>query len=775
MRGAFFHHLAYICILNSAMKKYYFLFVLFIFLDSNAQVINFPDAAFKARLIGVTAANQQARNLDGNYFKIDANNDLQIDQSEALQVKYLNLSNNANIYTSISDLSGIAYFTNIEALNVNSNVINGVLDLTSLVNLESIVCNYNQLTGLLVTNLADLTTINCYSNELESLDLTGLVSLAYLDCEDNHLTSLDASASTQIYEIQCSSNELTSLNLTGLTKLKTLACKYNSLSVLDVSTCIVLNELNCMYVTNLATLDLTYSSNLAHVYCSGCTDLETLRIKGKSTVGFLIEFLPNLSYFCVQENRVALAESLIASYGYNCVISSYCTFVPPGQYFVIEGVSRFDIGNDGCNADDIFVKNCKFSVSDMSTLISDNSGAYRLPVPEGLYTLAPILENPSYFNSSPTSITANFPASSSPFEQNFCFTANGIHPDLEIVLLSTDAARPGFDAHYKILYKNKGNQIQSGTFYISFDGNISDFVSSDVPPSLQSANALSWNFTNLAPFETRAVNVTFNLNSPIETPSVNGGDTLDYTAVITSFQTDDSPSDNSFGLSQNVVNSLDPNDKTCLEGNIISPEMVGNYVHYIIRFENTGTANAQNIVVKDMIDTAKFDVSSLVPLDGSHPYTTRISNTNKVEFIFENIQLPFDDANNDGYVAFKIKTKPTLVVGNTFSNTANIYFDYNAPIITNTATTAIQVLGTDDFDFNNHFTLYPNPATDILNIKSKDNTIINSLSLYNTLGQLLITVTNPMETIDVSELAYGSYVIRINTDRGSSNAQFIKK
>src|SRR5690606_20906712 len=115
----------------------------------------------------------------------------------------------------------------------------------------------------------------------------------------------------------------------------------------------------------------------------------------------------------------------------------------------------------------------------------------------------------------------------------------------------------------------------------------------------------------------------------------------------------------------------DPNDKTCLQGTGISQTQVGNYVHYLIRFENTGTANAQNIVVKDIIDTSKFDLSSLIAVCGSHSIVTRITGPNTVEFIFENIQLPFADATNDGYVVFKIRTLPNLTVGNAFSNTAN--------------------------------------------------------------------------------------------------------
>ncbi|HOZ75249.1 MAG TPA: T9SS type A sorting domain-containing protein, partial [Flavobacterium sp.] len=224
-----------------------------------------------------------------------------------------------------------------------------------------------------------------------------------------------------------------------------------------------------------------------------------------------------------------------------------------------------------------------------------------------------------------------------------------------------------------------------------------------------------------------------------------------------------------------VVNSFDPNDKTCLEGASITPEMAGKYVHYLIRFENTGTANAENIVVKDMIDTSKFDVDSLIPLNGSHEFVTRTSG-NKVEFIFENINLPFDDANNDGYVAFKIKTKPTLVLGDTFSNTASIYFDYNFPIVTEPAVTVIAVLAKQDFVFDSYFRIYPNPASGILKIESKQNIEVQSISIYNTLGQVVLVVPNAKATkvVDVSGLQTGNYFIKIHTDKGTSNAKFIK-
>ena len=204
--------------------------------------------------------------------------------------------------------------------------------------------------------------------------------------------------------------------------------------------------------------------------------------------------------------------------------------------------------------------------------------------------------------------------------------------------------------------------------------------------------------------------------------------------------------------------------------------MVGEYVHYVIRFENTGTFAAENVVIADVIDTTKFEISSLVPQSSSHDFFTRI-NGNKVEFIFENINLPFDDENNDGYVAFKIKTKPNLVVGDQFTNTASIYFDYNFPIITNTTSTTVEEpLSNQDFDFETNFTLYPNPAKDVINIKVKNEMEVKSISIYNTLGQILMTTIHAENgEINVSNLQSGSYFIKVFTDKGSSTAKFIKQ
>jgi uncharacterized repeat protein (TIGR01451 family) len=343
-----------------------------------------------------------------------------------------------------------------------------------------------------------------------------------------------------------------------------------------------------------------------------------------------------------------------------------------------------------------------------------------------------------------------------------------------VVVIPLFPARPGFDATYKIKYKNKGTSSQIATLVFNYNDAVLDYVTTTLAPTTQNVGSLSWNIGTIAPFQSGEFVVTLNVNSPQETPAVNGGAILSYAATINGLNTDETPIDNTFPLRQIVVNSYDPNDKTCLEGNTINPSMIGNYVHYKIRFENTGTFPAQNVVVKDMIDISKFDISSLQMIDASHSCTTRISG-NKVEFIFENINLPFDDANNDGYVVFKIKTNSTLVVGNTISNQANIYFDYNFPIVTNTETSTFQALNNDAFVFENEFVLFPNPAKNVLYIEVKNEIEMSSISIYNMLGQVVLTTTNPSNTIEVSNLKTGNYFIKVTTDKGTATSKFIKE
>ena len=561
--------------------------------------------------------------------------------------------------------------------------------------------------------------------------------------------------------------------------LRSLGCGTNLISSLDVSNLINLTGLYCEN-NLLSTLDVSKLVKVVEFTCNN-NKLESLFIKnGIINKYFFFSNNPNLKYICANENELSSISSLVKAYGYtNCSVSSYCSFVPGGTFYTIQGNQKFDSNSNGCDVSDTKLSNFKFNISNgtaLGSFISDATGNYSIPVQAGTYTISPVFENPTYFNISPSTVNVTFPAQTSPFIQDFCITPNGVRPDLEITLMPTVPARPGFDAKYKIVYKNKGNTTQSGAVNLTFNDAVLDLVVANPTASAQILNTLSWNFTNLNPFETREISFTLNVNSPMEIPAVNNGDVLLFSTNITSVATDETPNDNSFTLNQIVVGSYDPNDKTCLEGTTITPSLIGQYVHYMIRFENTGTFSAQNVVVKDLIDLTKFDITTLVPTSSSHSFVTNISAGNKVEFIFENINLPFDDANNDGYIAFKIKTLPTLVVGDSFSNEANIYFDYNFPILTNKATSTFKTLGNQDFEFSNYFEVYPNPANDILNISNKRSIEIKSIAVYDVLGRMVLTIPNAQKatSVDVSSLKSGNYFIKIQSDKGNSSTTFIK-
>lgn len=571
-----------------------------------------------------------------------------------------------------------------------------------------------------------------------------------------------------LWLLSCANNQIQSLDLSGIPNLNHLMCQNNNLTTLDLSG----TKVKYFTIDNNPLLSLNLKNGVQNGFPPGPPG--SIPTSANSLTSF--SGLTSLLHICVDDFEVTQIKNKSNNYGYNCEINTYCTFVPGGVYYVMNTNARINSGNE-CSSEDPLLQNMKYSISNSSTSTQyATNGNALIPMLSGTNTITPILENPGYFTVSPTSASVAFPSETSPFEQNFCITPNGNHSDIEVVILPLEAARPGFDAKYKILYKNKGNVALSETLYFSYPEDRIDFVSSSVSPDLITDGTLAYLFNNLQPLETRSITVTLNINSPMEVPAVNGGDILALN-IHAPLVTDVAQGDNFFSLSQTVVNSYDPNDKTCLQGAVIAPEMVGKYVNYMIRFENAGTANAENIVVKDVIDITKFDISSLVPLDGSHNFSTRISNVNNAEFIFENIQLPFDDANNDGYVAFKIKTKSTLVAGDTFSNTANIYFDYNFPIITDPAITTVQGLGVDDVSFSNNFMMYPNPVKDIFSVSSTNNSEISSISIYSILGQLILTVPgrNLQSDIDVSHLESGTYLIKVTTLHGRAITKFIKK
>lgn len=678
------------------------------------------------------------------------------------------LSNLTHLECSSNHLNSldVSALSNLTYLNFGSNLITSI-DLSNLTQLHYLSCSYNDLSVLDITMLTNLEDFNCSGNELNTLNIDPLIHLTNLNCSDNNLSSLNFSNNINLEVLNCSSNQLTTINLDNLGYLTNLNLAYNLLTTIDVSN----TGFNLDQNPTIVNYDFGHNPNLVSV------NVKNGLYEGVN--GFHIDNCTSLLHVCADDiNIPTITNSLQYSGITTAQVNSYCSFVPGGVHNTISGTITMDINNNGCDATDYHPTNLKVTINDgfNSGATFSNNGNYSFYTQTGSFVLTPQFQNP-YFTVTPVTATLNFPNLNGTTQtQNFCITPNGIHNDVDVTLLPIMPAQPGFDATYQLIYKNKGNQVLSGTVTLNFDDAVLDLVSAFPNVNSQTTNVLSWNYSNLLPFESRSITLVLNVNAPTEIPPVNINDELVFTSTINPISGDETASDNVFNLNQIVVGSYDPNDKTCLEGTTISPTKIGDYLHYLIRFQNSGTAPATNIVVKDMIDATKFDINTLQLITTSHPQVTRITG-NKVEFIFQGINLPAEQDNepaSHGFIAFKIKTKNNLLLGNSVSNTADIYFDYNFPIITNTATSTFTALGANEFE-NKSVNLFPNPTKNILTITAKEN--ITFIQLFDIQGRLIETklTTSTEAKFDISKQLAGIYFVKVYTENGVKIEKIIKQ
>ncbi|MDI1254985.1 MAG: T9SS type A sorting domain-containing protein [Flavobacterium sp.] len=345
------------------------------------------------------------------------------------------------------------------------------------------------------------------------------------------------------------------------------------------------------------------------------------------------------------------------------------------------------------------------------------------------------------------------------------------YTDLSVYVVSAQA-RPGFPYVNKLIYKNNGNQAISGTVNFNNDNAVL-IVDISKAGTVANATGFSYAFTNLQPNNSDFIDVTMAI--PV-IPTVALGQVLNTTVSGTTAN-DAFPGNNHFEHAEILVGSYDPNDKSESHGGEIvhSTFTADDYLTYTIRFENTGTAEAINVKVNDILDQ-KLDENSVRMVDASAPYTLdRVGNN--LNWKFDGIALAPSVENSNigkGYIVFQVKPKPGYSLGDVIPNTASIYFDFNPAIVTNTVSTAfVSVLSADQFDDTN-FTFYPNPVSDRLNISLKEN--IRKVSVTDVTGKLIIAkdLSAPQATIDLSQLASGVYFVTIKADRKSKTVKVIK-
>ena len=726
----------------------------------------------RSNSFGSTINLSQNQELEGFYYRQSGMTTIDISQN--LQLKYLNIDKNP---IGIVDLS---QNINLIGLSCSDNNLTS-LDVSQNILLEDLYCFFNFLTEIDVTNNLNLKNF-WYSadpskSEVQQADISQNVLLESLHCHQINMTNLDVSHLPNLQDLGCANCQLTSLDVTQNPNLDKLNCFNNQISNIDISLNPLLSNINIS--ENLFTnIDLSQNPNLFSLRLNDSYYLEYVNLKNGNNQNlpsgnFKANNCPNLEVICVDDVDYAVANFTnvdpLTTFAEDCNITTV-------DYNHVQGTLSYDGNNNGCDVSDDnlsgFLIKSTDGVNEFGTL-SNNNGFYSLSLVENTYTTS-IVGLPIYFTSTPESEMGTFVGFNNTEIADFCITANQTVNDVNIVLIPTIQARPGFDATYQLIYENFGTTTLNGSVTLVFDDAMQTFLSAVPSENASTVNSLTFNYANLLPFQSGAIDIIMNTFTP---PTVNDGDILNFTVSITPVAGDLTPNDNVYNLEQTVVNSLDPNDKQVLQGTEIYIDEADEYLDYIIRFQNTGTASAINVAITDQLNN-KLDWNTLSLISSSHNYIAKITNESLVEFIFDGINLPAeqdDEPGSHGFVAFKIKPKSDVMVGDIIWGEANIYFDFNAPITTNQVSTEIvNTLSVNENELETNLLIYPNPSTTQFSIKTSSSIIIDKVELYSLTGKRLFITTDITGSYNISKYTSGIYFVRVTSSKGIANKRLIK-
>jgi hypothetical protein len=289
-----------------------------------------------------------------------------------------------------------------------------------------------------------------------------------------------------------------------------------------------------------------------------------------------------------------------------------------------------------------------------------------------------------------------------------------------------------------------------------------------------SGNTITWNFSSQSVYYAWYYWYTnFGCIEVIGDPALQMGDTVCFTMSITPTAGDMNPANNTVTRCVPALVSLDPNAKEVLprgsgpQGYV--PE--NTTFDYKVEFQNTGTAVARDIFILDSLDS-DLDLSTLVVTGSSHQMQPQLLPGNVLKFNFDDIYLAdstSDEQHSHGWVTYRITAKPALPNGTQIQNTAGIYFDFNAPVMTNsTLNTVVDPSSVNEIT-SNDASVFPNPASSSVEISlGKESTGVYSLT--DLTGKIIFTgkIQGRSAMIDVSTLPQGVYLLNIETEQGRS-------
>ncbi len=280
------------------MYKVSIVILLFVTGLINAQIVDIPDENFKSALVNDPVADLG----DNTWGDVDTNNDGEIQVSEAEAV---------------------------QKLHINSLLIDSIIGINSFTNIIELVCAYNNLNEIDVSENLNLKVLNLLDNNLNDLDISANLSIEYLDFAHNNLSEIDLSLTTNLKKLFCDHNQLNDLDISQNYDLDLLAAQFNNISQLnlnqnpnlinvdlshnflqniDLSQNINLSSIACE--NNLfETIDISQNQNLILLWCRNNSLLESLNLKNGFNENFVDMLLEdNINLFCIEVDDVDYAN-----------------------------------------------------------------------------------------------------------------------------------------------------------------------------------------------------------------------------------------------------------------------------------------------------------------------------------------------------------------------------------------------------------------------------------------------------------------------------------
>lgn len=391
-------------------------------------------------------------------------------------------------------------------------------------------------------------------------------------------------------------------------------------------------------------------------------------------------------------------------------------------------------------------------------------------LPYGTYTITPDNYSNSVLGTCATSLIVSVNGSNPyPSGNDFPMGYTSLsQPDVQVSAYSNGIV-PGFNCYINYSLCNLNNVPASGIYKAILPTGIMSTTLSISPATYTvSGDTVIWNYSNISS-SGGCINFVVYFTTPIST-SLGSLFTTCVSAInsIADFDV----TNNYLCYDKIVTGSFDPNDKSVSpvgngpNGNITVNDKE---LTYFIRFQNTGNGPANTVIVRDSISSF-LDPTTFQMLGASHNYDIEITPGKVIRWEFYNIMLPDSNTNepaSHGFIHYKIKQKANNPVGSKIRNTAYIYFDFNAPVITNTTLNTIDFStgiknGSDYSELN----IIPNPSNGLINIINLSN--IKKIELLNVTGQILLSepVNAKEYRIDLGNFSEGIYFVRITQPNG---------